>query len=203
MLVNQNSQAQSVLTYLPFAQVEVTCLSCPARPFVCPQSATNIPAAGSNNYSAVFSPWLSIVAQPTANSMGPRRMSRKLGTLQCGTCISNPSNLEAGEGWHKRLSEQHAENRTQRHRQRVCVAAKTSGPAFLKPRWVCSEEGPTPAHRLRATKEGRENVREKGRARGGREKETRGAGTTQELCSIAAPLLTLIPETASVPFCCF
>ncbi len=47
----------------------------------------------------------------------------------------------------------------------MCVAAKTSGPAFLKPHWVCSKEGPTPAHRLIATKEGRENVREGGRAR--------------------------------------
>lgn len=80
-----------------FCQVEVTCLSCPACPLVCPQNSTNIPGAGSNNYSAVFSPWLSIVAQTTANSMGPRMMSRKMGTLQCGTRISNPSNLEAGE----------------------------------------------------------------------------------------------------------
>lgn len=52
------------------------------------------------------------------------------------------------------------------------MAAKTSSPAFLKPRWVCSKEGPTPAHRLRATKEGRENIRGGGRARVERGKET-------------------------------
>lgn len=56
----------------------------------------------------------------------------------------------------------------------MSAAAKTSGPAFLKPHWVCSKEGPTPAHRLRVTKEGRENVREK--ARGEREKETEKLG---------------------------
>lgn len=69
----------------------------PSRPFVCPQIATNIPTAGSNNNSVVSSPWLSIAARPTANSMGPRTMSRRLGALQCGISISNPSDLEAGE----------------------------------------------------------------------------------------------------------
>lgn len=52
------------------------------------------------------------------------------------------------------------------------MAAKTSSPAFLKPCWVCSKEGPTPAHRLRATKEGRENIRGGGRARVERGEET-------------------------------
>ncbi|KAF3835221.1 hypothetical protein F7725_027779 [Dissostichus mawsoni] len=32
--------------------------------------------------------------------MGPRRMSRRLGALQCGVCISNPGDLEAGEAGH-------------------------------------------------------------------------------------------------------
>lgn len=90
---------------------------------------------------AVSSPWLSAAARPVANSMGPRRMSRKCGTPERCVSISNPSDLEAGkEG-------------TQRFRQQACVAAETSGPAFLKPHWVCSKEGPTSAHRLRATKE--------------------------------------------------
>jgi len=42
-----------------------------------------------------------------------------------------------------------------RGKGRVCETAKISGPVFLKPCWVCSKEGQTPAHRLRATKEGR------------------------------------------------
>lgn len=70
--------------------------------------------------------------------------------------ISNPGDLGAGE------------EGTQRFRQPVCVAAETSGPAFLKPHWVCSKEGPTSAHRLRATKEGTERKRERG---GERERE--------------------------------
>ena len=52
---------------------------------------------------------------------------------------------------------------TRRFRQQACVTAETSGPAFLKPHWVCSKEGPTSAHRLRATKKGRERNREGGR----------------------------------------
>lgn len=89
--------------------------------------------------------------------------------------------------------------------KKVCVAAKTSGPAFLKPCWVCCKEGPTPAHRLRVTKKGRENVGEGGRA--GRESKGREmkerAKTTQEQCAITVPLLTLIPENAPPLFYCF
>lgn len=55
-------------------------------------------AAGGHNNPAVSSPWLSAVAQPTANSMGPRRMSRKRGTPQRGNSISNPSDLEEQHG---------------------------------------------------------------------------------------------------------
>lgn len=128
-------------------------------------------AAGGHNNPAVSSPWLSAVAQPAANSVGPRRMSSKRGTPQCGTSISNPSDLEAGE------------EGKQRFRQRACVAAETSGPAFLKPHWVCSKEGPTSAHRLRATKEGRER---KERKRGERERE-RGS-------SIICLVLLLVSE---------
>lgn len=104
-------------------------------------------AAGGHNNPAVSSPWLSAAARPPANSTGPRRMSRSSGTPQGGVSISNPSDLEAGgEG-------------TLRFRQQARVTAETSGPAFLKPHWVCGKEGPTSAHRLRATKEGREGER--------------------------------------------
>lgn len=114
-------------------------------------------AAGGHNNAAVSSPWLSAAAQPAANSTGPRRMGRKRGTPQRGTSISNPSDLEAGEEGRRRL------------RQQARVTAETSGPAFLKPHWVCSKEGPTSAHRLRATKEGRERKREERKRERGRE----------------------------------
>lgn len=123
--------------------------------------------------SVVSSPWLSMVARLTAIRTGPRRTARRLGPLKSGVSISNPREPVAGEvdtgGFQSSIQTQ-----SQRHRQRVCLAAETSGPAFIKPRWVCSKDGSAQAHRLRATKEGRENVREGGRARRETEKEKLG-----------------------------
>lgn len=79
--------------------------------------------------------------------------------------------------------------------QAESVAAETSGPAFIKPHWVCSKEGPKPAHRLRATKEGSVSVREGGRARGETEKEDH----TRVVQHHTPLLLTLVPENAQNP----
>lgn len=84
-------------------------------------------------------------------------MSRRLGTLHWCICISNPSNLEAGEvDTTSFQSSTHSQTDRQKQRQRVCMAVKTSSPSFIKPHWVCSMGKPTPAHRLRDTNEGRE-----------------------------------------------
>lgn len=63
-------------------------------------------AVGGHNNPAVSSPWLSAAARPAANSMGPRRTSRKRGTPQHGASISNPSDLEAGEEGTQRFRQQ-------------------------------------------------------------------------------------------------
>lgn len=63
-------------------------------------------AVGGHNNPAVSSPWLSAAARPAANSVGPRRTSRKRGTPQRGASISNPSDLEAREEGTQRFRQQ-------------------------------------------------------------------------------------------------
>lgn len=130
-------------------------------PFSSPQSATNIPTSGSNNNSDVSSPWLSIAARLAGIRMGPSRITRRLGTLQCGVSISVPHDLEAGEidtGFQCRRKGRGGTGRE-------CGCWDLRPCLYKAPLGVCSKEGPKPAHRLRATKEGRVSVREGGRAR--------------------------------------
>lgn len=153
-------------------------------PLVCPQAASR--CAGSSNSCPRSPPHLCsprrLGPRPTATGPGGRA-----GSAGPRGAPARASRIRATQKPEESLARGAAAGAQQRHRDTVpvslcmcarvcaCVAAWTSGPAFLKPHWVCSEEGPTPAHRLTATKEGRENAR-----RGERRERREGGGGEEE-----------------------
>lgn len=171
MPVKQFSQAQSVHAYLPNFPILPACVTQwihlsahKVLPIFQPGAAIITLLS-----SHLGSPWRPC---PQQTAWGPGGRAGSWGPCNVARASLIRATWKLGD-FDTSCFQRSTRRTEQRHRQRgrvyvcVCVAAKTSGPAFLKPHWVCSEEGPTPAHRLTTTKEGRENARGRGRAPGG------------------------------------